>query len=257
MCENTGCCGSFIRVVLSLINIIFLIFGIAIFLLAALIKWGDISSISRLINNEDIKSIIDMSVFNTVAVVLLIFGGFIILLSLIGLIGACCANRFFLVIYELVIIALFLAHGCILIVGGIKSSDVEKEFRKTLNQTAHSLTSSNMTETEFKTKCQGFKIISQFFSCCGAESPSDFNKTLQQECCYGQTQVYGCSQQLISTVKTHGINVIIIPNSVILCFEFLLILIVPFLIGRITKGRRQDDDEEDRVNVKPTTYYRD
>ena len=257
MCSNTGCFGSFIRVVLSLINIVFLIFGLGIFLVAALLKWTDTSLFSQMINNDEIRSIIDVSAIETVSMALLILSGFIILLSLIGLVGACCANRFFLVIYEIVLVMLFLSHGVLLIIGGLKGSEVEREFRRALNETAEKIRlSSNTSDPEFKTKCDAFKLVSQMFDCCGAHSPADFSKSLTQMCCHEAQPIYGCSDRLVAVVKRNGLNIIIIPNSVILCFEFILILIVPFLIGRITKGRRRELEEEDDriINIKPTTY---
>lgn len=117
MCKQTGCFGSFIRIILSLINIVFLLCGLAVFLIAAALKWADTTLISRFIKDEGIRSIIDVSAFDTVSWALLVLGAFIVLLSLIGLIGACCANRFFLVIYEIILIMLFLSHGVLLIIG--------------------------------------------------------------------------------------------------------------------------------------------
>jgi hypothetical protein len=261
MCKNTGCFGSFIRIVLSLINIIFLLFGLGIFAVAALLKWADTSVLSRMASNAEIRSIIDVSAIENVSFVLLVLGAFIVLLSLVGLIGACCANRFFLVLYEIVLVLLFLSHGVLLIVGGIKSAEVEREFRRALNVTVERVRHANATEPELHALCNAFRLVSELFECCGAASPADFNKTLADRCCVQPMPIYGCSDRAVSVVKRNGINIIIIPNSVILCFEFILILIVPFLIGRITKGRRHELEEEDRmINIKPTTYggnYRD
>jgi hypothetical protein len=174
----------------------------------------------------------------------------------VGLIGACCANRFFLVIYELVLVLLFLAHGLLLIVGGIKSGEVEREFRSTLNTTVEKIRTSNRTADDHQSMCNAFKLVSELFECCGASSPADFDHELAAKCCVQPMPVYGCSDRAVSVIKRNGINIIIIPNSVVLCFEFILILIVPFLIGRITKGRRRRElEEEDRmINIKPTTY---
>jgi hypothetical protein len=264
MCKNTGCFGSFIRIVLSLINIVFLLFGLSIFVCAALLKWADTSVLSRMVSNEEIRSIIDVSAIEHVSFVLLVLGAFIVVLSLVGLIGACCANRFFLVLYEIVLVLLFLSHGVLLIIGGIKSTEVEREFRHALNTTVEKIKHSrafNHSSEEFNSMCNAFRLVSELFTCCGAGSPADFNKTLAAQCCIQPMPIYGCSDRAVSVVKRNGINIIIIPNSVILCFEFILILVVPFLIGRITKGRRNELEEEDRmINIKPTTYggnYRD
>ena len=39
-----------------------------------------------------------------------------------------------------------------------------------------------------------------------------------------------------------------IPNGVILVFELLLILMVPFLIARISRSKERKDDEDKLIN---------
>jgi hypothetical protein len=62
---------------------------------------------------EELKYLIDLTAVDSVSLGLLILGAFIIILSIIGLIGACKQSRFFLIIYEIIIILLFLAHGIV------------------------------------------------------------------------------------------------------------------------------------------------
>jgi hypothetical protein len=274
MCRETGCFGSFIRLVLSLINLIFLLFGIALFLSSAFLKWGDLSMLNRAVGDlRQVKTVLDMSTIDFLSIALMILSGTIILISLFGLIGACCANRFFLVVYELVIIVLFLSHGVLLIACGLKSSDVEKEFRNSLNKTVQDLrrfsldqnimnntnnTSLLQQEDLFKSKQQTMFFLSEMFECCGANGLRDFddNEALLNKCCSVKVN-RGCADTIVSEIKANGINIVIIPNSVILCFEFIIILIVPFLIGRITRSKLREfenGEEEDRMQMKPTTY---
>jgi hypothetical protein len=245
MCKNTGCFGSFIRIVLSLINIVFLLFNLGIFLFAVELKRADTSELS----DEKIGSVFAM-IIEILSLVMFILGPFMVALSYLGLIGACCANRFFLVLYEIVLVVLFLSHGILLIIGGAKSPEVEREFRDSLVTIVEKIKHSRSPRDE----CVVFFLVSKLFTCCGAGSPADFNKTQSATCCIQPMPVYGCSERAVSMVKH---NIIIVPSSIILSLEFILILAVPFLIGRITssssssssasQGRRNELEEEHRM----------
>lgn len=251
---KTGCCGSLIRVLLGLVNILFLLIGLAVFTAAAVLRWSSDSILNKISRSDDIHSIIDVSAINSVTVALLIIGGFIALLSLIGLVGVCFTSKFFLFVYEVIIVILFLSHAIVLIVAAFKSSDLEKEFRKALNQTVDDMNSPKIPQDELQAKCKSLRLISDIFQCCGANGPQDFsyNKTYATECCVGSYTI-GCSDKTVSSVKSNGVNIIVIPNSIILGFEFLIILLVPFLIGRISSERRRYNEER-IINIKPTTF---
>lgn len=251
---KTGCCGSFIRVILGIVNTLFLVLGLAIFIGAAVLRWSSDSILNKITKNDDIRSIIDISALDNVSIALLVVGAFITVLSLIGLAGACCASKFFLFVYEIIIVLLFLFHAIVLIVAAFKSSDIETEFRKALNTTIADLNSPKTSKDDVTAKCKALKLISEIFECCGANGPQDFtlNTTYAIECCANRNYLFGCSDKTISTFKSNGVNLIVIPNSVILGFEFLIILLVPFLIGRISRSRASE--EERIINVKPTNF---
>lgn len=249
---KTGFFGSIIRIFLGIINVIFLLLGLCVFIVSAVLRWSASSILNKITSNEEVNSIINVSAINSVSLILLILGGFITVLSLIGLWGACCSNRFFLVIYEVIIIILFIFHAILLIVAAFKSSSIETEFRKALNQTVDDLNSDTTTELNKTEKCKSLKFLSELFQCCGANSPSDFkNSTYVTECCSGSYK-HGCADKTIESFKKNGVNLIIIPNSIVLGLEFIIILLVPFLIGRISRAR--NSYEENERNIKPTNY---
>jgi hypothetical protein len=253
---KTGCCGSLIRVIIGIINGLFLLIGLAIFIIAAILRWSSDSLLNKITNNASIESIINVAVLDAATIVLLAIGAFILLLSFIGLLGVICANRFFLVIYEIVIIMLFLAHGITLIVAALKSSDIEDEFRKALNRTIDDINNPLTENSTVTADCAALNLLSEIFECCGAQGPSDFiNPEYRYECCYSNLTTDGCANKTVNTLKENGVNIIIIPNCSILAVEFLIILMVPFLIGRISRRKAQSEEEERIINVKPTTHY--
>lgn len=253
---RTGFFGSIIRIFLCIINVVFLLLGLSVFIVSAVLRWSGDSILNKITSDESIKSILNVSAINSVTLVLLILGAFITILSLIGLCGTCCTNRFFLVIYEIIIIILFIFHGILLVVAAFKSSSIESEFRKALNQTVDDLNSDQTSESDKIEKCSSLKFFSELFECCAANGPNDFkNASYITECCFKPSYTSGCADKTIKSFKENGVNLIVIPNSIVLGLEFFIILLVPFLIGRIARARRLYEEEERIVNIKPTNYH--
>ncbi|RNA00728.1 23 kDa integral membrane -like [Brachionus plicatilis] len=241
---RTGFFGSIIRIFLAIINVVFLLLGLSVFIASAVLRWSGDSILNKITSDEGVKSILNVSAINSVSLVLLILGAFITVLSLIGLCGTCCTNRFFLVVYEITIIILFIFHGILLVVAAFKSGTIESEFRKALNKTIDDLNSDQTSESDKTEKCSSLKFFSELFECCGANGPSDFkNVTLINDCCF-KDYTDGCADRTIKSFKENGVNLIVIPNSIVLGLEFFIILLVPFLIGRIARARRLYEEEE-------------
>lgn len=114
---KTGCCGDLVRVLLIIINSIFFLIGLTVFIIAAVLRWGSSSILSKLSGDKEVETILNLSAIDAVSVALLALGGFVIIVSLLGLVGACCANKCFLFLYEAVIVALFIGHAIILSIG--------------------------------------------------------------------------------------------------------------------------------------------
>lgn len=256
MCRETGCFGSCIRIILGILNTIFLIVGLGVFISAAVLRWSSSSALKKLIDNDSTKDVIDISTIEAVTVGLLVVGGIIAFISLIGLIGVVFANRFFLVIYEIIIVLLFLTHLIIVLVLAFKSSDLEKEYRKALNKTIENINAPDTSEQVLSNDCAIMKLLSEIFECCGANGPTDFaNKTLTSVCCIGEYQT-GCGDKAVDSISNNVVPAVLVPNGVILGFEFIMILAIPFVIGRISReqARRRDEERNNVLSIKPTTY---
>ena len=149
MSKKFGAFGSCIRLILVTFNIILFIIGAVVFASAAIIRWKPELIVSELIDDQDINSLINISSLGTVSLALLTIGGAMLLLGVIGLIGTMCSSRFFLVLYEVLIIVIFFCHGVLLLLVSYKSSDLEEEFRKELNKSIEIINSPNSSEINF------------------------------------------------------------------------------------------------------------
>lgn len=67
-----SCFSTFTRIVLGLINIIFLLLGIALVVLTSILRWGNIPELKK-INNYDNLAV--LTAVNAIAIALLVIGG--------------------------------------------------------------------------------------------------------------------------------------------------------------------------------------
>lgn len=254
MCERTGIFGSCLRSILVIFNILLFIIGCGVFSAAAIIRWNPDLIIDK-ISDESVESLLNFSALDLVSMGLLSIGSFLMLLSIIGLLGSLCANKCFLILYQILIILIFVCHGVLLLLVSFKSSDIEDEFRKELNKTMSAINYNNTTATKFTEKCAEMKALSTVFECCGINGPSDFlNQTFVNDCCANKT-TDGCAQKTIDTLTNSGVNIVLIPNGILLGIELILIILVPFLISQIKRRKRRESDRQ--INyLRPTTEFR-
>ena len=104
------------------------------------------------------------------------------------------------------------------------------------------------------------KALSTVFECCGSTGPNDFvNQTYVDKCCISKVYV-GCAEKTVDTIKTNGVEIILIPNVVFLVLELILILVIPCLVTSIRQAKRRRSSYQDvdrRVNyLRPTTEFR-
>lgn len=229
MGKDVGCMGNTIRVCLYFVNGIFLIMGLVIFITAAVLKWSD------LLTDLDIAELTQLAAIgsiNSVSIFLMVLGGFAILVSLFGILGAKFLNRFFLIIYEIIVLIMFLAHGIALLVLIFSATTITNEYTAFLNKTVTELKSSD------DKGCELVLTLSNLFDCCGGfDGPNDFrNKTLAKSCCKldknNMTSNQGCASKSVDYITDKSVELLIIPSGVILAVELLAIVMIPFLIGK-------------------------
>lgn len=229
--KKIGCCGNLVRFFIILINSIFLILGLTIFIAAAVLKWGN-NDFNKFADIPHVEEIIKVGSVGTIAVAVMVIGAFIIVMSIMGIIGAKFLNNFFLIIYEIIVGILFLAHGIAILVLLFGSSSLEEDYKKAINETVTSLNKGDDDK-----KCDFMKGLSTLFNCCGAEKgPGDFNGTaIAEKCCELKDEklpTEGCSVKSISELEKNAENIILIPSGIILVIELFTLIMVPCIIGK-------------------------
>ena len=127
-----GCCASSIRVFLILVNSIFFILGLLLLILGLVLKYTTV--FNKFLNIDGISTLIKSTTITGFLIFVIVISVFCLVVSLFGLIGSCCTNRFFLICYEIVIVLLFLSQAIALMVLLFSSSKIEKEFRYSLTK---------------------------------------------------------------------------------------------------------------------------
>jgi hypothetical protein len=225
-----GCCAKSVRFFLILINSLFLTMGLIVLLTGLLLKFTSV--FNDFTNVPGIDTLVKSSTITGVLTTLLVIGSFCVVISLFGLIGSCCTSKFFLVIYEILIILLFLSQFIALMVVLFSSGKVETEFREGLNKTVNHI---NKNDTDRSDSCKLSNTLSRLFKCCGSNSPNDFNINDRKECCYDANYSVGCGDKIIKDIKGNYIGYLVVPNVIILGVELFGMIMVPFLIGKIPK----------------------
>lgn len=93
----SGTCGIITRILLGIINVIFLLVGIALVVTSCLLKWGNLGNLG---NYKAVATATSIIAIDGVSIALICIGGFTIFVSLLGLFGLACSNRCLLVFYE-------------------------------------------------------------------------------------------------------------------------------------------------------------
>jgi hypothetical protein len=236
-------CSQLYRYILVFFNVIIFIMGLLICILAAVLKWGklgDFSEIDKLGGGE----ILGLAKINTITILILVVGVFALLLSLVGLLGLCYLNKFFLYVYEIVVLLLFLVHGIGLLVALFAKDSIVDLFNKELTSIVDKYTNATTTKDVY---CDEMKTLAELFKCCGSQSPSTLkNQTNIDTCCaqsdksivFSVTDTspkYGCVNNVADKLIDNAKSYILIPSGVILVVELIVIVVTPLMIGDIRK----------------------
>ena len=223
--SKLGCVGVSVQFLLICLNSFFLVVSAIVFGTTCGLKWNSSFSQLVVINN----STIEVDKLGGATTCVLVISAFCFALSLTGLLGACQKNRFFLVVYEAVLLGLFLVKCVALAVLIGFRTNVENDFKQELNKTISRISTNSSTD------CKVSLALSQIFDCCGYNSGSDFiDPTLAISCCSNHTSNQpGCGDKIVNDVESVALYLLIIPCLALLAVELFALIFVPFLVGRI------------------------
>ncbi|XP_005097791.2 CD82 antigen [Aplysia californica] len=161
------------KIVVVTINIIFMIFGLAVLIVGIIFKVGWDEVRDAFVDNSDKVDFNLQNAGDTIGIAAIVFGCFMILLSIMGCIGGCCRVRVLLVIYAIVVLLLLI--GQIAIVGYVAAngSDAEDKIKEGLEKTLD-----GYYEDQRDSKSKAWSAVFSTFECCGiANRTEDFTSS--------------------------------------------------------------------------------
>lgn len=266
MCNKTSGWGVCPRILLALLNFIFFLLGLAVFVAAAILKFQVLNDVKWLKYVYEFKELNLSEIVDTSLIVIMCVSGFITFVSLIGLFGAMCANKCLLVFYIIIVSILFLAHLAGFIYFLVEKPKILEKLGDGIKEGAKKIVA-NTTENVDKTfLCAAFLGFSEVLDCCGANGAKDFvgvtfNDTINNVvvdaskfCCKNITNIAdlpGCAPKLTSLLNDYNTPVVIAPNAVALSFEFIFVILIAVLLHSIKKEERRPNN----VNRNNFNYY--
>ncbi|XP_052060280.1 23 kDa integral membrane protein-like isoform X2 [Mytilus californianus] len=191
-----GCGASIAKVILIIVNTIFLILGLGIGIAGLVFRFGtdllgdEIKDAMKSLNVDVVGGINVYDIASSLSLLLIIVGFFIFLVGGLGCCGACCQNRVLLVVYAIIVAILLIAQivGVAMFAGFRSSFDdtFKTEFKKVLT------TRYNQTGNEDLTN--SYDALFKLYKCCGVDSANDMpSQSLPSECCTATDPPSSCT----------------------------------------------------------------
>lgn len=155
------------KIVVVTINLIFLIFGLAALIVGIVFKvgWDDVRDAFINLSDDadfDLQSAGDILGYSGI-----IFGSFIVVVSLLGCIGACCKLRVLLVLYAIILIILIIAECAIVGVVATHADETEDAISKGLEKSLY-----NYYENSTNDVSRSYSALFDKLECCGVNNYS-------------------------------------------------------------------------------------
>ncbi|XP_052060169.1 tetraspanin-9-like isoform X3 [Mytilus californianus] len=158
------------KVVLVIVNILFILLGLGLLIPGILVVLNE-----DVINDDVLPALKSVSFGVTnlgdmakgLSITLIVLGSFVLVLSLIGAIGACCKIRCLLIIYIIIVLILSIGKFVIVILWIIFNSDIESKLKTEMKTALLKFTTDDLTTHELSS---GWNYLNMNLECCGIDA---------------------------------------------------------------------------------------
>ncbi|KAK3787182.1 hypothetical protein RRG08_009392 [Elysia crispata] len=140
------------------------IFGLATLIAGIIFKLGWDEVREAFVDNSEKVDLNLQYAGDTVAYSAIIFGSFIVMVSLAGCIGACCRVKCLLTVYAIIVILLLIGEIIVVALAAHMGSDSRNEISEGLKDSLK-----NYYENSTESKSRGFSALFSTLKCCGVE----------------------------------------------------------------------------------------
>ncbi|CAC5390915.1 unnamed protein product [Mytilus coruscus] len=181
-----GCGASIAKVILIIVNTIFLILGLGIGIAGLVFRFGTdllgdkIKEAMKSLKVDVVGGVNVYDVASSLSLLLIIVGFFIFLVGGLGCCGACCQNRVLLVVYAIIVAILLIAQ----IVGVALFAGFRSEFDDSVKKGFKDILQTKYNTTGNDDLSQSYNALFNLYECCGVDSAADMpDNNLPKECC--------------------------------------------------------------------------
>lgn len=167
------------KIVVVTVNIVFMIFGLAILITGVIFKtgWDDVRD--AFVDKSETVDINLQSAGDTLGMSCIIFGAFMFVLSIMGCIGGCCKVKFLLVVYAIVVMIILLSQIVVVGLVAANGGDAEDKIKEGLQDSLNDYNESLSDDVS-----KSWSALFSTFECCGIDNrtadfapPSNFTKS--------------------------------------------------------------------------------
>jgi len=173
------------KIVVVTTNVIFMIFGLAILIVGIVFKvdtWDKVRD--AFVDNSDKVDINLQDAGDTLGLSCIIFGSFMVLLSLMGCVGGCCRVKFLLVVYAIIVLIILIAQIAVVGLVAANGSDAEDKLTEGLRDSLQPYRE-NLTDSRSK----GWAAVFSTFECCGIANKTDGFSDMERDPRRSQVQM--------------------------------------------------------------------
>lgn len=204
-----GGCSKFGKVFLAIINLLFLVLGLGLLVAGILVKINALSSdVTPALNSVEVAGYKLGDLASNLSIVFIVIGVFIVLVSGLGLIGACCEVRWMLVVYAILVLILLIMKIASVALWFKMRTDFEETVQKALKTSLM-----DDYENDFLNSTNGisnaWNYIFLTFECCGVDpvtSKTDNDFTATPWCTKDPGECYQLNTTMIPRTCCDGVD---------------------------------------------------
>ncbi|CAL1534669.1 unnamed protein product [Lymnaea stagnalis] len=203
-------CAAIAKCILVLLNVLFLLIGLALMAVGALLAFVPGTILKSLYDTaksaaaagsysfpKEANDMKDMPMIYEVGLALFVLGIILSILSFLGCCGSCCSCcKFLLILFAIVMACLMIGEIVICSLFYVKDSPLHSNIRTTLKDKITNEYKENGTDVF----SQSMNLVHRYFECCGIDGGSDFGTKLHRSC-DPTNETKGCYTKLTNIIQ--------------------------------------------------------
>jgi len=188
MCEEGGCFRKFAKVILIIVNIIFLLAGLLMFAFGISLVAAPSKVIAFLessgLSFDSFQALSEgqfITVIKASGIFMIVLGIVVALVACLGFFGACCENKCLLITYAVILIIVLLAEIALIIFAAVYNKVFQRDMESTLTKTLVNfgvdvtvMSNGSIDYSKVSDNGAAWIAFQTQFQCCGSHNYTDY-----------------------------------------------------------------------------------